>query len=156
MPACQGCRPAYSFAAALTGTINLAALLVAPLLSLIRGAPARFLSGTAALGALCFLLIGRGRDADPRSAASWIAAVGIGIAQMTAVVLSLGVVSAARRKLLQSASKERRNSEQPSREARAPEAADEHDEKEEIAGALAGASSFCGGEWKLPQSCNLI
>ena len=146
----QGCRPAYSFASALTGSINLIALLVAPLLSFVHQSPTRVLSFTAGLGTIAFLVLGKNvfsaQDSDPRKGRTWVAALGIGVAQIAAVVLSLSIVSAARKRLLegeQAAPPALNQSQTPEEE---EEAGEEANDKEEIAGALAGAYSFCGGE----------
>ena len=154
--ALQGCRPAYSFASALIGSINLITLLIAPFLSLIRQSPPFLLSLTAALGAISFLLLGRGEfslvgtvDSDPRSGTTWLAAVGIGVAQIAAVVLSLSVVSAARNRLLSSSKAiiSHAGEGDTAEEGQPVEGGStELDvDKQEIAGALAGAYSFCGG-----------
>lgn len=169
----QGCHPAYAFASAVTGVINLLYLLVAALLSL-SSSPRRVLCFSSLIGALAFTLLGRdalpglhgklGGD-DPRNAGTWLAAVGIGFSAMCSTVCSLALVSRARAELLHAGSgpmdadtqsdashssfSSLGNSEGVVWEAEVGAEltgnAGSAAAKEEIAGALAGAYSFCSG-----------
>jgi hypothetical protein len=124
------------------------------------------------LGALAFALLGRdalpglqgtlGGD-DPRNAGTWLAAAGIGISAMCSTVCSLALVSRARAELLHPGSGSSHaiadtDSEESSSFASSEDLLHEAEDgavlasesgpaavKEEIAGALAGAYSFCSG-----------
>ena len=152
--------------------INLLYLVVAALLSL-SSSPRRVLCFSSVLGALAFALLGRdalpglqgklGGD-DPRNAGTWLAAVGIGTSAMCSTVCSLALVSRARVELLHPESRSSEDVVDADSEGSSSSASSSEDlphgaednvalaggagpaaVKEEIAGALAGAYSFCSG-----------
>lgn len=96
----ETCRPAYVLASILSGTAQLSALLFAPLAGLLaaRFSPALVLFSTSVVGAAAFPLFAL--RPDPRGAGSVAAAVGLGLAQISATVVSLGMVAAARGRIV--------------------------------------------------------
>lgn len=120
----ETCRPAYILASILSGTAQLCALLFAPVAGLLAGrwSPALVLLGTSVLGAVSFPLFGVSEDPE-RSTWRVIAAVAMGISEIGAAVISLGMLANARGRLLQGGD----------------------GQAKEIGGALGGAYSVCGG-----------
>ena len=96
----QTCRPAYILSSILSGTAQLSALLFAPLAGTLaaRFPPALVLLTTSLVGAASFPLFGL--RADPRGAGTVVAAAGIGIAQIAATVVSLGMLASARGRIV--------------------------------------------------------
>lgn len=87
------CRQAFTVASILSGVIQLVALLLAPLIGWVCDVqtPARALLGSTLIGTAAFLTMGTAlpHDGDPRTVPAWIAAVGIGLCQIGAIVASL-------------------------------------------------------------------
>ena len=119
----ETCRPAYILSSILSGTAQLCALLFAPLAGLLaaRFPPALILLVASLVGAAAFPVFGL--RPDPRGGLSVLAAVGIGIAQIGATVVSLGMLASARGRIV----------------------ASEGGGGREKGGALGAAYSVCGG-----------
>lgn len=95
------CRQAFALASALSGVIQLCALLLSPVAGLAcdaLSAPVTLLI-TSALGTASFLALGVGLpgEGDPRAPIAWVAAVGIGACQIGAIVGSMALCAQARR-----------------------------------------------------------
>ena len=136
--------------------IQLVTLLASPLLSL-TGSASKTLAVTFSLGCLSFFLLGRNvfhlGGENPRNAWTWLAGIGIGISQISGIVLSLALIAAARGRLMGEHiegvdGNEEHESEEDQEslvEGVGNKVAADLDEHGEFAGALAGAYSFCGG-----------
>jgi hypothetical protein len=119
------------------------------------------------LGCISFTLLGRSalvssssssifRGEDPKNIGTWIAAIGIGIAQTGSVTISLALIAKEREKLksfvvgVMEVDEEDDVIEDAEEEyledASQDGEVEDLSEFEETAGALAGAYSFCGGE----------
>lgn len=96
------CREAYSLASALSGVIQLFALLLAPLIGYLSDAvsPVITLGSTSLVGTIAFAILGISLSGegsgDPRSPLAWISAVCVGICQIGAIVSSLILIQRAK------------------------------------------------------------
>jgi hypothetical protein len=155
----QSCHEAYALASAISGVTQLIALLSGVAFVWVAHL-SRTLALTSLLGCVSFAILGRsafgtslGGD-DPKNIGTWIAALGIGIAQTGSVTISLALIAKERSKMqierkLQEESDDEHESEQGYRvydETDSSDISKTLDQKGETAGALAGAYSFCGGK----------
>ncbi|PWN34888.1 MFS general substrate transporter [Meira miltonrushii] len=147
------CRQAFTVASILSGVIQLVALLLAPLIGYLCDAftPSSTLFLVSLVGTISYLVMGTAlpNDGDPRTPVAWVAAVGIGFAQIGVIVASLALCARGKANI----------AEQSIKSAQAPE--DDAPTNEDIAddagvsvpieaeqsssGAIAGAYSATGG-----------
>lgn len=89
------CRQAFTVASILSGVIQLVALLLAPLIGYLCDAftPSFTLFFVSLVGTISYLVMGTAlpNDGDPRTPIAWVAAVGIGFAQIGVIVASLAL-----------------------------------------------------------------
>lgn len=97
------CRQAFTVASILSGVIQLVALVMAPLVGWLCDtySPAHALLTTTSIGTFAFLTMALGLPdgGDPKSGQAYIAAVGIGICQIGAIVASLAQCAQAKSQL---------------------------------------------------------
>ena len=125
----EQCHAAFALASSVTGTVQLTALLVAPLAGHIAhrysSSMPRWVLGAALLGMCGFAALAALPEGDPRHFGIVIpAAIALGISQTGSVVLGLALCATARSYLA---------------------GRQESGDSRECAGALAGVSSFAGG-----------
>lgn len=141
----QSCHEAYALASAISGVTQLVALMSGVLFVWVVKL-CRTLSLTSFIGCISFAILGRSAMSsvfggeNPKHWATWVATIGIGLAQTGSVTTSLAMMTKDRMALV----------------AIAEDAANENgstwgpgfigQDGDEIAGALAGVYSFCGGE----------
>lgn len=130
------CRQAFTVASILSGVIQLMALLLAPLVGYLCDvrSPAQALFYASFLGTISYLVmaIGLPHDGDPRGPLAWISAVGIGFAQIGAIVASLALCAKAKARLAQQEAKQQSH-------------VHATDVPTHSSGAIAGAYSATGG-----------
>lgn len=89
------CRQAFTVASILSGVIQLVALLLAPLIGYLCDAftPSATLFFVSLVGTISYLVMGTAlpNDGDPRTPIAWVAAIGIGFAQIGVIVASLAL-----------------------------------------------------------------
>jgi MFS family permease len=148
------CRQAFTVASILSGVIQLVALLLAPLIGYLCDAftPSRTLFFVSLIGTISYLVMGTAlpNDGDPRTPVAWVAAVGIGFAQIGVIVASLALCARGKANIAELSIK--------STESRGDDTitADENissdamiyapiEEEQSSSGAIAGAYSATGG-----------
>jgi len=155
-PPLQSCHEAYALASAISGVTQLIALLSGVAFVWVTRL-SRTLALTSLLGCLSFTILGRSAfgpalgGADPENIGTWIASLGIGIAQTGSVTVSLALIAKERAKmqdLRESVEREDDEFEDGYRvdEETVESALKNSSHEGETAGALAGAYSFCGGK----------
>lgn len=154
----QSCHEAYALASAISGVTQLVALLSGVAFVWVTRL-SRTLAFTSLLGCVSFAILGRSAfgpffgGENPKNLATWIASLGIGIAQTGSVTISLALIAKERARLQDEKSSAEsiahgedsteegyQVEESPSISKRGHESGNG-----ETAGALAGAYSFCGG-----------
>lgn len=159
----KSCHEAYALASAISGITQLVALLSGIVFVWITRL-SRSLAITSLLGCISFAILGRSAfgpslgGENPKNLGTWIAALGIGIAQTGSVTISLALIAKERSKMQEEVKFLGNNEDgisetggyQVEQEAsRSPRKASVN-QQGETAGALAGAYSFCGGKTRRP------
>lgn len=139
----KACREAFTTASILSGVIQLLALILAPLAGQLCDSisPAFSLLLGSSAGTAGFLTIALGppNDGDPRSTTAFVAAAGIGLCQISAIVASLALCAQAKSRLSTAKPHHHFSTENE-------EASDERQSAGVVrSGAIAGAYSFTGG-----------
>lgn len=143
------CRQAFTVASILSGVIQLVALLLAPLIGYLCDAftPSGTLFLVSSVGAISYLVIGTAlpNDGDPRTPIAWVAAVGIGFAQIGVIVSSLALCAKGKASIAEKSIKSAQSqddNEEPT-EQRIPD--NKTILEQSSSGAIAGAYSAKGG-----------
>ncbi|EGF98783.1 uncharacterized protein MELLADRAFT_95427 [Melampsora larici-populina 98AG31] len=146
----KGCHAAFALASALTGTVQLSALLLAPLVGWLashRSQPA-LLAFSNAVGAIGFLTMGL--LPNPRHWLMWPICVALGVAQISGIVVSLSLCASGRSRIQNAIFTRKKASLPPVAPSDEPCTANQSTQdviqnQSDISGAIAGVYSLCGG-----------
>lgn len=146
----KGCHAAFALASALTGTVQLSALLLAPLVGWLashRSQPA-LLAFSNAVGAIGFLTMGL--LPTPRHWLMWPICVALGVAQISGIVVSLSLCASGRSRIQRAIFARKKSSLPPVSPSGETCPADQTTQEvmqnqSDISGAIAGVYSLCGG-----------
>ncbi|KAG0141160.1 hypothetical protein CROQUDRAFT_664215 [Cronartium quercuum f. sp. fusiforme G11] len=142
----KGCHAAFALASALTGTVQLSALLVAPIVGWLASQYSQpaLLAWSNAVGAIAFLTMGL--LTSPSHFLMWPICVALGVAQISGVVVSLSLCASGRCRIQHTVSVQKPSA-SPSSCNDASSAQQRYKEvlQTDISGAIAGVYSLCGG-----------
>lgn len=153
----KSCHEAYALASAISGITQLVALLSGVAFVWVTRL-SRTLAITSLLGCISFAILGRSAfgpslgGENPKNLGTWIASIGIGMAQTGSVTISLALIAKEREKMQVAGQlmddNDAVSDEEGYQVEETPRGHDEPFESQdgETAGALAGAYSFCGGK----------
>ena len=147
----QSCHEAYALASAISGVTQLVALLSGVIFIWVVKL-CRTLGITSLIGCISFAVLGRSAlgsifgAENPNNWLTWLATIGIGLAQTGSVTLSLAMITRNREQLHTGTKWGDDGVPDEDRSYSSEITAEEDGADEEMSGALAGVYSFCGGE----------